>query len=152
MKKFLTSALAAIIVISTAAFSQEWHHASAPMGQHEGDITLENGAKIIYGCAASSTIIFSIPIQHAGMASIFVDGADIARLQTEPSSDGKSTLALIDAEFAYSRAQNVAFNQVLLALANGNEVAMRTDAGEVLQSWPLKGSAGIKSCLFHIST
>lgn len=149
MKTFLRSATLIAALLPSVSFAQAWSHAAAPMGQFEGGIEMGNGASVGYSCAGFySTLYAAVPGSHLEMVTLVVDGRDIARLELEP--DGMNSGFEWKVNDDSGRPHIVSFNQTLFSLAEGSELVLKTDANEILQRIPLKGSSNIKACVYTV--
>jgi hypothetical protein len=142
----------ATMLVATAAFAQDWRHASAPMGQYEGGISLDTDSYgAYYGCAGSfGNLTFFAKGVHvgAGESVIRVDGREVARGNTQYNSVPDDTRFSIDVQHSFGPAGWTRYNELILAIAAGAEALWETPTGEVF-IFPLSGSAQIRSCLME---
>ncbi len=141
-----------LALLTGPALAQEWGHAAAPMGQYEGGISMGDGAYAIsYGCAGFyGTVSLHATGVHvaAGQSVLRVDGVEVARGNTVYNSESDATVYEFRAEREWDPKLWEPYNRVVNALASGTEAVWEAPSGETF-SFPLTGSAEIRSCLMN---
>ena len=149
-----TTAIAALLaIIAAPVWAEKWEHASAPMGQYEGGITMENDSYgLTYGCSGLGTTI-----------SLYAQGLYVAKGESTLTVDGKSVISDVDTTFSsrsgytniyynvksdYGPEAMDKINNTIAALASGMSATWTTPSGKVF-NFPLKDSAEITACKMH---
>lgn len=137
-------------LLAAPALAEEWRHASAPMGQYEGGVSVDGDAHgISYGCSGiSGSLTFYATGVHvaAGESVIRVDGREVARGNTQYNSTPNLTRFALDVQHSYGPGGWTRYNGAINALASGTEAVWETPTGETFR-FPLSGSAKVRSCL-----
>lgn len=144
--------LAAALLIASAStgVAAEWLHASAPMGQYEGQLRVSDDNMVTYGCSISSNVDFVVEGTHSGPATVVVDGKPVVTGEAGPTSDGKSTMVSFRVDHESPKSALHGHNYLIHSLAEGSEVSL-VQGDKVLHSWTLKGSSDITNCGVHVS-
>lgn len=144
--------LLALALMSAPAAAQDWMHTSAPMGQYEGGVRVDDGAYgVSYACGPgySNVSLFADGVHVvAGESRVLVDGEEIASGNTVYNSARDTTAFTSEVKTNYGDAQKAAYNAVISAIASGQELTWvtPTDAEFVI---PLTGSASIRNCVME---
>lgn len=146
-----TIALAALLAttISNAAGAAEWVHASAPMGQFEGQLRISDENYIGYGCGLSSSVSFSVEGDQAGPVFVTVDGQPIRHGELEYQPQYGGSILGFRVEHDDKKSELHGFNYLVHAMAEGSELSL-VRGDEVIESWTLKGSREITNCAAFI--
>lgn len=150
--KATTIAIALGIVAATATTgaAAEWHHATAPMGQFEGELRIADDNMISYGCAITSSVSFTIPGQRDGIAEVHVDGNVVRAVDLQPREEFGTTTAGFSVRPDDAKSALYGYNYLIHSMAEGGEVSLR-QGDETLGTWTLAGSRKITNCAVFIS-
>lgn len=144
-------AIAALLFATAApALADKWEHASAPMGQYEGGLSMDNASYgINYHCSGMGTTI-----------SLYAEGLHVAKGESTLMVGDKNIIDDVDTTFSsrsgytninynvkpdYGVLARTEMNKAIAALRSGMEAVWTTPSGKVF-TLPLKNSAQIKVC------
>ena len=147
--KTIALAAALLAATATAGAAAEWLHASAPMGQYEGQLRISDTNNIGYSCTFSSSVSFTVPGDQAGPVVVTVDGNPVryGELESEPQYGTSSVEFKVENEDPKSALYG--YNYLIHSMAEGGEVSLR-QGDETLGTWTLAGSRDITNCAVFI--
>lgn len=146
-----TIALAALLAATSAhaAGAAEWLHASAPMGQFEGQLRISDQNYVAYGCGIGSRVSFSMEGDQAGPVVVTIDGEPVRFGEIEHQPEYGASVLSFAVELDDKKSELYGFNYLVHSMAEGSEVAL-VRGEDTIASWTLAGSRDITNCAIFI--